>query len=213
MSGVGRGSSRSAADVPAGPPSSAGVARRERADARRNRARVIEAARQLFASEGLTCQIDEIARRAGVGTGTMYRNFPTKQALLEALVVDGVQQHVTDARALADATDPTGALFAYLTAMIEKSRAHKAFSETLASAGIDVQAAKAEAAQELREAVGHLLRRAQEAGGVRPDVRVPDLMALLVGACHGAAQSDADSGWLAQIICDGLRQVAIRPTG
>jgi AcrR family transcriptional regulator len=187
--------------------------RRERADARRNRARILAAARELFASEGPTCQIDQIARRAGVGTGTMYRNFPTKQALLEALVVDGVQQHVADARALADAADPTAAFFTYLAGMVEKSRAHKAFSETLASAGIDVQAAKAEAANELHHVVGQLLRRAQEAGGVRPDVRVPDLMALLAGTCHAAAHSEGDSVWLARVVCDGLRPVAARTTG
>ncbi|HEY8692265.1 MAG TPA: helix-turn-helix domain-containing protein [Chloroflexota bacterium] len=184
-------------------------ARRERADAVRNRARILEAARAAFASEGLTCQIDEIARQAGVGTGTIYRNFPTKEALLEAILVDGVQQHTARARAAAGAGDPAAAFFDFLSTMVHMSCANKAFSETLADSGIDVQKAKAGASAELREAVGHLLQRAQQAGGVRHDVEVADLMALVVGTCQAASQYGGNVDWLIRVLRDGLRPTAV----
>lgn len=179
--------------------------KRERADARRNRARILESAREVFASQGLACQIDDIARRACVGTGTIYRNFPTKQALLEAIVVDGVQSQAERARGLAGAEDPTEAFFAFLADVIERSRANKSFAEMLAASGVDLHAAKAQATRELHDAVGHLLRRAQAAGGVRSDVQMSDLMALLAGTCSAAAHHDGDCAWLSRVVCDGLR--------
>lgn len=180
-------------------------ARRERADAQRNRTRILEAARDVFANQGISCQIDEIARRAGVGTGTIYRNFPTKQALLEAILVDGVHQKTAEARALTSATNPTAAFFDFLSQMITGFCAHRALSETMATAGIDVKAAKASASQEMWEAVEHLLRRAQAAGGVKEDVGISELMALVAGTCQAAAQHDANVEWLNGFVRDGLR--------
>jgi AcrR family transcriptional regulator len=182
-----------------------GVGRRPRADAARNRARILQATREVLARDGLSAQIDEIARRAGVGTGTIYRNFPTRQALLEAVVADGVQQYTERARAFADAGDPTRALFDCLAEWIERSREQRAFSEMLMSAGIDVRAAKAGAAAELREALGVLLRRAQDVGGVRRDVGIAELMALVAATCTTAAQYDADAKLLSRVVCSGLR--------
>ena len=182
-----------------------GAGRRPRADAVRNRARILQATRAVLARDGLSAQIDDIAREAGVGTGTIYRNFPTRQALLEAVVADGVQQQSARARALADADDPTSALFGYLADWIERSRQQRAFTEMLLSAGIDVRAAKAGAMVDLQEAIGVLLRRAQAAGGVRREVGVPELMALVAASCTTAAQYGADAELLSRVVCAGLR--------
>ena len=89
-----------------------------RADAARNRGRILEVAYETFAAEGVAAPIDEIARRAGVGAGTVYRNFPTKEALFTAVFEDRIATMLERARALL-ATDPTDALFVFLREMIE----------------------------------------------------------------------------------------------
>ncbi|MBV8085737.1 MAG: helix-turn-helix transcriptional regulator [Chloroflexi bacterium] len=187
------------------------TARRERADAARNRARILEAARDAFAREGLSCQIDEIARQACVGTGTIYRNFPTKQALLEAILVDNKQRLTARARAESGASDPVVAFLDFVAAMVRGSCANKALSATLTEAGIDVKKATAGASAELHEAVDVLLQRAKDAGGVRPDILVPDLMALLAGTCNAASQYDANPDWLIQVLQAGLRPANASP--
>jgi len=95
-------------------PTSAAAARPLRADAARNREKVLRAARDAFAESGYGVPLDEIATRAGVGPGTVYRHFPTKEALFEAVVTVRVQDLVADARARADASDPGGAFFGFL---------------------------------------------------------------------------------------------------
>ena len=89
--------------------------RRLRADARRNRQRVLDAATAAFATEGVAVPVDEIARRAGVGAGTVYRHFPTKEALVEAIVLSRVEWLIGEARVLAGTDDPGTAFFAATT--------------------------------------------------------------------------------------------------
>src|SRR5881409_3662812 len=93
-------------------------ARPLRADARRNRARVLQVAYETFAAEGLAVPIDEIARRAGVGAGTVYRHFPTKEALFEAVFADRVRHMLADGRALLDSVGPGEALYAFLREIV-----------------------------------------------------------------------------------------------
>ena len=99
-----------------------------RADAERNRQRVLQVAQELFATEGLAVPIDGIARRAGLGVGTLYRHFPTKEALFEAIVVGRMEQLVEAARAGARAHDRGGAFFGFLTRMVEEGRRRKTSS-------------------------------------------------------------------------------------
>src|SRR5436189_3893468 len=89
-----------------------------RADAARNRARVLKVAYQTFAAEGLAVPIDEIARRAGVGAGTVYRHFPTKEELYRAVIEDRLSRIVDDGRALLASQDPGQALFGFLRSMV-----------------------------------------------------------------------------------------------
>lgn len=186
-----------------------------RADARRNRSRILEAAESVFTAKGMGASTEEVASAAGVGIGTVFRHFPTKAALLEALLVSKLRRLVDEAEALGSSEDPRGALFEFFTRMLEQSSSKKAFADALAAAGVDVRGATLETKKELGRAIGKLLANAQRAGTVRVDVQVPELMALMAGAFH-AAEHATNSREVATralaIIFDGLRpEGAVRP--
>jgi AcrR family transcriptional regulator len=196
------------ATVMPAPSNSEVEARPLRADAARNRLRILEAAEAVLASQGLAAPIDDIARAAGVGIGTIYRHFPTQEALYEAIVVNRVQRLVDEAQARAGAPDPGATFYGFLSYWVEDSMQHKALVEGLSLSGVDVKAATAEIKQRLGDAVEALLVRAQKAGEVRDDVRIDDVMMLISGACHATAYSgfDPDARRRAvAIMCDGLR--------
>lgn len=185
-----------------------------RADAQRNRLRVLEVAQAVFAAEGLGVPIDEIARRAGLGVGTVYRHFPTKEALFEAILVSRIEGVVEDARALAAAEDPGAAFFGFLARLGEMGAAKKDLIEALARAGIDVKRAAGGAKEELSLAVGRLLKRAQKAGDVRGDVAVGEVLSLVSGAFTAIERHGGDErarARLLAIMCDGLRPPAAPP--
>jgi AcrR family transcriptional regulator len=142
---------------------------------------VLDVAYAVFAAEGLSVPIDEIARRAGVGAGTVYRHFPTKEALFTAIVLDKIGQLVENARTLATADDRGAAFFEFFTVMVRTSIDHKGLADALAGEGFDIEAAAAQAEQDLRDAMCDLLVRAQQAGAVRDDVGYADIKALIVG--------------------------------
>jgi AcrR family transcriptional regulator len=184
-----------------------------RADARRNRVRVLEAAKAVFATDGLSAPVEEIARRAGVGVGTVYRHFPTKEALFEAILVGRFERLAEEADSLSSMSDAGAAFFGLFTRMVEEAGAKKAFADALARAGVDVKAATSTAGQELRRAVGALLTRAQRAGAVRNDVDIDQVMAVLAGACLAAEHANWDRGLQAgalAIVFDGLRPAGRR---
>ncbi len=106
-----------------------------RADARRNRARVLEMAQQVFAEEGLAVPIDEIARRAGVGVGTVYRHFPTKDALFQAIIVERLSGVGETARKLAQGPDAGRGFFAFFEHMVRDASLNKALFDALAASG------------------------------------------------------------------------------
>ncbi len=108
-----------------------------RADARRNRAKVLVAAEEVFASEGLSVPIDEVARRAGVGVGTVYRHFPTKEALFEAIVIARLEALVERAEELCAADDPGTALFTFISELVDLAVKKKDLTDELARAGVE----------------------------------------------------------------------------
>jgi AcrR family transcriptional regulator len=178
-----------------------------RADARRNRARILEVAREVFASEGLSVPIDTVAERAGIGVGTVYRHFPTKEALFAAIVTDRVQALAQDARDALTEDDPGVALFGFLRTMAERSAADMALADAFAAAGVDIKSSLGVCKQDLVTAVGDLLERAQAAGAVRHDVSASDVLALLSSAniaCGRQGREDA-SERLVGVVLDGLR--------
>ncbi|MEV5752815.1 helix-turn-helix domain-containing protein [Actinoallomurus sp. NPDC052308] len=191
--------------VPAVPGSDRGL----RADARRNRERVLQIAQRLFATEGLGVSLDEIARRAGVGPGTVHRHFPTKEALYLAVATDQLERLVAEAEALA-ATDDPAALFTLLSRMMANGAENAAVKSALTAAEFDLRTAAPGVAADLTRHVADLLGRAHAAGAVRDDVTVDEVMALVAGAFAairhaGAETSPERSAHLARLILDGLR--------
>jgi AcrR family transcriptional regulator len=175
------------------------VTRSLRADAERNRRRVLEVAREVFATEGLDAPIAVIAERAGLGVGTLYRHFPTKEALFEAIIVDRMEALVADARSRLKAADPGAAFFGFAAAMADGSMAKKDFVAALAGTNVDLTRIVA-LKKQLKKAMGTLLGRAQRAGAVRDDVDVADVFALIM-----ATMGAPDRKRLLAVVCDGLR--------
>jgi len=182
-----------------------------RADARRNRDKVLRAAREAFAESGYGVPLDEIAARAGVGPGTVYRHFPAKEALFQAVTTARVEDLIDDAHARASAGDPGGAFFAFLARVAEEAAAKRDLPDAIAIAG-SLQ-------DRLHAAVDVLLRRAQEAGAVRAGIRTTDLIVLLKGLL--ASIRDAQAGApdpalrdrVLSVLTDGLRRPPDRAPG
>jgi AcrR family transcriptional regulator len=178
-----------------------------RADAERNRRRVLEVAQAVFAAEGLAVPIDEIARRAGLGVGTLYRHFPTKEALFAAIVITRMEEIVADARAQLEAKSPGQAFFAFLRRVFDGWGQKKDFHDALASAGADLKDI-ARVKEEMYRAMNKLLERAQGAGAVRADISVKEILALIGGAYasierQGISEKGRDR--MLAVVFDGLR--------
>jgi AcrR family transcriptional regulator len=184
------------------------IVRPMRADALRNRARILQAAQEAFTEEGKLVPLDEIARRAGVGAGTVYRHFPTKEALFEAVFVSRVEQLAARARSMVSDTDPERAFFDFLAHMVAEGWAKRDLVDAMGGAGIDVTAPASPASHELRSAIGELLGRAQAVGAVRDDVGTADIMAMIASMIIAAQRQSDDPVQherLFSVFCDGLR--------
>jgi AcrR family transcriptional regulator len=182
-----------------------------RADARRNRARLLEVAEEVFAGRGPGVSTEEIARQAGVGIGTVFRHFPTKEALLEAVFIGRLTRLGEQATALSKSEEPGPAFFAFFTLVVDQGSSKHAFADALTAAGIDVRAVASGATGEFGGALMGLLTRAQRAGAVRLDIGVTELKAVLVGASRAVEDAGNDPATRARIIAillDGLRPPA-----
>jgi AcrR family transcriptional regulator len=186
--------------------------RPQRADALRNRARILEAAENVFAVEGIEVPVDVIAEKAGVGVGTLYRHFPTKEKLCEAVLLERLTALTHDAEALADAGDPQAAFFGFLEHVVEQSAAKRDLIVAVMGAGVEFEEAAAPVKDGLREAVGVLLERAQAAGGVRTDATPAAVLSLVSATCMATSHADAAPACdLLAIVCDGLRTQGAAP--
>jgi AcrR family transcriptional regulator len=176
-----------------------------RADARRNYERLLVAARTAFTMHGADASLDDIARRAGVGPGTLYRHFPTRQALLEAVYRDGVEEMCSRAYELLDTMPPGEALAAWLRAMADYVATKRGLAmELVASLGEDGSELFASCKQAMVAAGTALLDAAKEAGAVRPETDLKDVLKLVhaIGAATEQAPEDADR--LLSLVLDGL---------
>jgi AcrR family transcriptional regulator len=183
-------------------------ARPLRADARRNRERVLEVAQAVFAGEGLGVPIDEIARRAGLGVGTLYRHFPTKEALFAAIVVGRIERVTVRAVELAHAEPAGEVFFGFLGELIAQGEEKKDFVAALAGAGVDLERTTAACKRAFRAALAALLARAQAAGAVRDDVQLDDILSVVAGLFAAIERHPAGSrarDRLLALACDGLR--------
>ena len=145
-----------------------------RADAERNRQRLMAAAKELFATRGLDVTLDDVARHAGVGTGTAYRRFSNKDALIDALMVDRIGEIAQIARECLEDPDPWLALTSYFERALALQAADRGLKDVLFSSGRGRERSN-HARQQIAPVVTKLVRRAQEAGAVRHDIAVSDV--------------------------------------
>jgi AcrR family transcriptional regulator len=202
---VGASAPSDALTVVTEPGDGAEVPRRQRADARRNVGRILKAAEELFTTEGLHVPVDLIASRAGVGVGTLYRHFPTKEALFQAVVMEHKDALVRRAREL-EALDPADAFFGFLGELADSASRKKDLADMMSMVGL-LSGTSCNLKEELDAVLARLLERAQQAGAVRADVTSGDVTSLLLGACFGAGclPGGRPIRPLVDIICDGLR--------
>ena len=191
----------SSAPPPAGP--------RLRADARRNRERILRAAGEVFAEQGIDAGTDEIARRAGVGHGTLFRRFPSKDDLVVAILQDRMESLAAQAEAALADPDPATALRAVLEQMVERQASDRCAVAAIGSPHCG-SPLLAPARDRVYRALAGVLARAQEAGAVREDVTPVDLFLLLRAAAAAseiaAGPPDAWRRYLG-IILDGISPV------
>jgi AcrR family transcriptional regulator len=184
-------------------------ARRERSDVVRNRNDVLDAARVVFAEQGIAAPLDEVARRAGVGAGTVYRHFPSKEALFEAVVRERLEQLLLTARACAEEDVSGAALFRAVDALVDQASRTKDVIDALRCEELGMRPAVADVVAELRDALGGMLSRAQASDLARADIDAAELLCLLFGAIF-SAQWPTGRGIAARraasVLCDGLRQ-------
>lgn len=180
-------------------PRSRRAGRQEKVDA------LLAAAREVFASDGINASLEEVARRAGVGIGTLYRNFPNRQALLEAVYVEEVEALAQVATDLTD-HDPGGALTVWLRQFVEYAATKKAIHEAL---NFDSPLLAA-CITRIHQAGEPLLADAQRAGAIRGDVSFEDVRHLINGIAGTSFADDAQRERVFTVALDGLARRATK---
>jgi AcrR family transcriptional regulator len=181
------------------------LTRPKRADARRNYDKVLAAAREAFAEGGESTALEEIARRAGVGIGTLYRNFPNRQALLETLYLEEVEGICRMAEEQRESADPWEALTSWFERFIGYIATKQALAAELTNY-LDRDAQLFKSSRAALWAAGEpLLTRAQEAGVVRPDAEIGDVMHMVMGIAKVPAADPSQTTHIVRMALDGLR--------
>lgn len=190
-----------------------------RADARRNRARVLDVALETFATEGMAVTLGEIARRAGVGAGTVYRHFPSKERLFEEVLARRTRELVKLGRLLAEdgepgsAADPGGRFFVFFDEVVAQATVNRALCDGFHAISGRETKLSGELFAEYLAVLGRLLAAAQSAGAVREDVDTMDVHALIWGAAQieAARQGGDRDRHLTRVIAEGLRADVTKP--
>ena len=182
--------------------------RKPRADSARNRQLLMDAAKAGFSEVGLNVSLEEIARRAGVGIGTLYRHFPSREAVVEAVYRREVE-HLAEAVPQLLETSPAGeALHKWMHLFVDYIATKRLIAPSLGAASSRSSTLYATSAELITRAISTLVKRAVASGDVRKDIDPPDLLRALVGVSYG----NPDAGWeasarrLIDILMDGLRR-------
>jgi AcrR family transcriptional regulator len=181
-----------------------------RADAERNRRRLLEAAEELFGERGLEVGVGEIAQRAGVGRGTLFRHFPSKEHLIAAIVAEHMNHATRRATELLDAADPGEALFEFLDEIVGRQQTDRALFDAVGDmfmSNEEIRTAQAEVLGVLDQ----LIVRAQAAGEVRRDVGAIDVLMLVKGVCQAASAFQHLDADIAQRHLDLIRAALSAP--
>ena len=176
-----------------------------RADAQRNRARLVEAARTVFAARGSEASIEEIARMADVGVGTLYRHFPRRIDLVEAVYREDVDALVAHGAELLATAEPWDAISGWLKAFVAYAGAKRTFLTELHEAFEKIPDLAVSSREKIGAATGAVLTRAQEAGVVRPDIDQRELMQLVGGMCMAQGATVERNLGLLTFVLDGIR--------
>lgn len=188
--------------------------RKLRCDGARNRQLLIDAAKEGFSEVGLTVSLEEIARRAGVGIGTLYRHFPSREAVVEAVYRREVEQLAEAVPQLLETLPPGKALHRWMHLFIDYIATKRLIAPSLAAAADRTPTLYATSVEIITGAISTLIERAVASGDVRPDIDPADLLRALVGVSYG----NPNEGWeasarrLVEILMDGLRRHEMRPT-
>ena len=181
-----------------------------RADAKENREQILQTAHKIFAEKGLSVPISEIARQAGLGIGTVYRHFPTKEALFNAVNISYKQKFAEEAKSLVNHTDPGKAFFDFFYRVMEEGFTNKAVRESFRIGTFRARSATSGVLLDFQLACSDLLSRAQQAKTVREDIDIIDLFVLMSGLLVVVDEPEdvfnrGRFNLLRSIVCDGLR--------
>ncbi len=181
--------------------------RKPRADAERNRDKLLEAAKIAFAQGGIDISLEDIARRAGVGTGTFYRHFPTREAIIAAVYQREVQQLAESATRLLATTGPAEALHAWMRLFVDYIATKKIIAPALGALPGGASALAAASGAKITGAIAALVRNGIAAGNIRADAEPDDLLRALIGFTYGnsAPEWQASAHRLIDILMAGLR--------
>jgi AcrR family transcriptional regulator len=164
--------------------------RRPRSDAKRNRGRILEVAKGAFTRHGADASLDDIAKRAGVGAGTLYRHFPTRDALIEAVYRSEVEKLAAAARGFAAAMSPVEALRAWLLLFVDYIAAKHIIAPALNSVAGGPSRLYEGSRSLVQGAIDDLVRRAKKSGDVRKDVDASDLLRAVIGVSYVGSVGD-----------------------
>jgi len=183
------------------------MSRKTRVDAERNRESLVDAGKEVFAKTGAGASLEEIARRAGVGIGTLYRHFPTRDALIEGVYRRELTFLAVSAKQFDDVIAPGEALHKWMRLFVGYIATKKALASALCSTLSGASELAASSRVQILEAITHLLHRAAAAGDIRSNIEPGDLLRALAGFTYG----DIGPGWessanrLIDLLMDGLR--------
>jgi AcrR family transcriptional regulator len=181
-----------------------------RADAARNRARVLAAAEELFAEQGARAQLLDIARRAGVGAGTVHRHFPTKEALFAEVIATRTTELLDQAATLPAGRSPAQAFFTFWTLALEQAHRNAALCDAFTPGTAQQRRIPETLRARFERTLAGMLKAAQAAGAVRADLDADDVMALLSASVLAGQRRGpgGQPGRLAGIVADALRPAA-----
>ena len=182
--------------------------RPRRADARRNYDRLLDVAREAIAEHGADASLDDIARKAGVGSATLYRHFPTRASLLEAVFYEHVERLYQQSQALLESSTPSAALAEWMRAILLHSIRYRGLAASLRAACGEADSNLSWCHGAMRYAAGNLLVRAQEAGEIRGDVEISDLLRLVNGLALANLEypdGEASAERMLGFVLDGFR--------
>ena len=187
------------------------VERPKRADARRNRELLIEAARTVFSTQGAGAPMEAIAKQAGVGVGTLYRHFPNRLDLVEAVYESDVQELAATARRVVAELEPGAAVDAFFDAFVRYAQTKQALLGELQQSFEKHPDLRSRCREQIESSFDMVIEHAKQAGAIRNDISGSDVMQLTAPVCSNSSISAEQSQRLIGMILDGLRAGATQP--